>query len=96
MHYPQSTPNEFKGAKAFVEHNGLDVWTELCDLFPGGEWLEVRSTARQLPLLARYAQPERYLRAVLKAILADYRERPGSYFLPPFEVKGKYMRQVRV
>lgn len=96
MHYPQSTPTEFSNAESFVTRHGAAVWCELCDNFPATYWLDVKQIAPRLPSLMKYAQPERYLRAVLKAVLADYRENPDLYFFPPVEVKGKTMRQVRI
>jgi hypothetical protein len=79
MRYPDWTPTCFSGAKRFVERYGFQVWTELCDEALPGEWFRVMDVASRLPTLRQYERPERYLRAVLKAVLADFADRPDAY-----------------
>ena len=78
MRYPARTPTMFSGAKRFVEENGVAVWCDLCDTVMPGEWFGVAEVAVKLESLQNYRNPERYLRAVLKAVIADYAERPSS------------------
>ena len=95
MRYPKATPLQFSGAPAFVEFNGNAVWTDLCDSMPTNEVLRVSDVAAKLTTLTAYARPERYLRAVLHAILADYNERPDDYEQkPPFTLVGKRMAKI--
>ena len=95
MRYPDKVPNQFSGAKAFVETYGNAVWADLCDSMPTGEVIRVCDAAAALNKLSGYVQPERYLRAVLKAILADYKERPDDYdHQPPFTVLGRTMAKI--
>jgi hypothetical protein len=55
-----------------------------------GEWFGVAEVAVKLESLRLYRNPERYLRAVLKAIIADYAERPDEYALgPPVKLRGR-------
>ena len=79
MRYPDSTPTVFTGAKQFVETQGIAVWIDLCDTVMPDEWFNVTDVAGQLETLRGYQRPERYLRAVLKAVLADYQEFPENY-----------------
>jgi hypothetical protein len=79
LRYPDRTPMVFAGAKRFVESRGMQVWCELCDEVLPGEWFRVSDVANKLPSLQGYRQPERYLRAVLKAVMADFDERPDAY-----------------
>lgn len=97
MTYPQTTPTVFSGAKAFVEQHGMNVWCDLCDTVMPDEWFNVTATARQLDCIMRYAKPERYLQAVLKAVIADYCERPDAYeHRPPVQVHGLRMTEAKV
>jgi len=97
MPYPQTTPTVFSGAKAFVEQHGEIVWCELCDTVMPDAWFNVKATARQLDCIRHYANPERYLQAVLKAIIADYHGRPDAYeYRPPVQVRGLRMTEVSV
>ena len=90
LRYPDSTPTVFAGAKRFVESHGMRVWCELCDEVPAGEWFRVSDVASRLPSLQGYREPERYLRAVLKAVLADFDERPDAYEgRAPVQVRGR-------
>jgi len=92
MRYPANTPMLFSGAQRFVEQHGIAVWSELCDTVMPDKWFNVTETARRLDCLRQYQGPERYLRAVLKAILADYAERPDAYeYQPPIKLRGKRM-----
>ncbi len=92
MRYPASTPMLFSGAQRFVEQHGVAVWSELCDTVMPEEWFNVTETARRLDCLRQYRGPERYLRAVLKAIMADYAERPDAYeHRPPIKLRGTRM-----
>ena len=97
MRYPETTPTVFSGAKAFVEQHGATVWCELCDSVTPGEWFHVQTMARQLDCLRQYSKPERYLQAVLKAVIADYQERPEAYeHHPPVQLKGLRMTEAKV
>ncbi len=97
MPYPQTTPTVFSGAKAFVEQHGVTVWCELCDTVTPDQWFHVKTTARQLHCLKRYRKPERYLQAVLKAVIADFEERPDVYeSRPPVQIKGLRMTEAKV
>jgi len=97
MRYPQATPTVFSGAKYLVEQYGVTVWCELCDTVTPGQWFHVTSTARQLDCLRRYRKPERYLQAVLKAVIADFEERPDAYERrPPVQIKGLRMTEAKV
>jgi len=97
MRYPQTTPTVFSGAKAFVEQHGVTVWCELCDTVTPDHWFHVTATARQLDCLQRYSKPERHLQAVLKAVIADFEERPDAYERrPPVQLKGLRMTEVKV
>ncbi|QKS28223.1 MAG: hypothetical protein HT579_04305 [Candidatus Accumulibacter similis] len=97
MRYPQATPTVFSGAKAFVEQHGVTVWCELCDTVTPDQWFHVTATARQLDCLRRYSKPERYLQAVLKAVIADFEERPDAYECrPPVQLKGLRMTEAKV
>jgi len=97
MHYPEKTPTAFSGAQRFVEDNGMAVWCDLCDTVMPGEWFGVAEVAVKLESLRLYRNPERYLRAVLKAIIADYAERPDKYeFGLPVKQQGKRMDVVSV
>ncbi len=97
MRYPQTTPTVFGGAKAFVEQHGVTVWCELCDTVMTDRWFNVKTTARQLDCLKPYKTPERYLRAVLKAVIADYEERPDAYeHRPPVQLNGLRMNEAKV
>jgi len=92
MRYPATTPMLFSGAQRFVEEHGVTVWSELCDAVMPDEWFNVTETARKLDCLRQYQLPERYLRAVLKAIVADYTERPDAYeHQPPIKLRGMRM-----
>lgn len=95
MRYPASTPTQFSGAKSFVEANGNAIWCELTDTYNIGQPIPVADAARKLETLNGYANPARYLRAVLKAIQADYFERPDEYEnIQPFMVIGKTMAKI--
>ena len=97
MRYPASTPMLFSGAQRFVEQHGVTVWSELCDTVMPDEMFNVTETARRLDCLRQYRDPERYLRAVLKAVMADYAERPDEYEKgPPVKLQGKRMDVVSV
>ena len=97
MVYPQTTPTVFSGAKAFVEQHGVTVWCELCDTVTPGEWFNVKSTAGQLECIKHYRKPERYLQAVLKAVIADYEARPDAYEgCPPVQRRGLRMIDAKV
>lgn len=97
MRYPQTTPTVFSGAKAFVEQHGVTVWCELCDTVTPDQWFHVKSTARQLDCLKHYCKPERYLQAVLKAVIADFEERPDAYeHRPPVQLHGLRMTEAKV
>ena len=97
MRYPQTTPTVFSGAKAFVEQHGVTVWCELCDTVMPDRWFNVTTTARQLDCLRHYSKPERYLQAVLKAVIADYAERPDAYeHRPPVQLHGLRMNEAKV
>ena len=90
MRYPARTPTVFSGAKRFVEDNGVAVWCDLCDTVMPEEWFSVSEVAVNLESLRNYRNPERYLRAVLKAVIADYAERPDEYALgPPVKLRGR-------
>ena len=90
MRYPVRTPTVFSGAKRFVEENGVAVWCDLCDTVMPGEWFAVAEVAVKLESLRLYRNPERYLRAVLKAAIADYAERPDEYeFGAPVKLRGR-------
>jgi|PlaIllAssembly_1097288.scaffolds.fasta_scaffold148991_2 hypothetical protein len=90
MRYPDNTPMVFAGAKRFVESHGMQVWCELCDEVLPGEWFQVSGVASKLPSLQGYRQPERYLRAILKAVLADFDQRPDAYEgQAPVKVRGR-------
>lgn len=95
MRYPDATPMQFSGAKAFVETHGSAVWIDLCDTFPTGEPIRLIDAAAKLTTLANYVGPERYLRAVLKAVITDYHERMDDYeHKPPFTVIGTRMARI--
>lgn len=97
MTYPQTTPTVFSGAKAFVEQHGMNVWCELCDTVMPDEWFNIKATARRLDCIKHYTKPERYLQAVLKAVIADYHERPDAYeHRPPVQVHGLRMTEAKV
>ena len=97
MIYPPTTPTVFSGAKSFVEQHGTNVWCELCDTVMPDEWFNVKATAQQLACLEHYSKPERYLQAVLKAVIADYHERPDAYeHRPPVQVHGLRMTEAKV
>jgi hypothetical protein len=97
MPYPQTTPTVFSGAKAFVENHGMKVWCELCDTVMPDEWFDVKETARRLDCIKHYRKPEIYLQAVLKAVIADYRDRPDAYeHHPPVQVFGLRMTKAKV
>lgn len=97
MRYPQTTPTVFSGAKAFVEQHGVPVSCELCDTVTPDQWFQVTSTAKQLDCLRHYRKPERYLQAVLKAVIADYAERPDAYeHRPPVQLHGLRMTEAKV
>ena len=97
MRYPAGTPTTFSGARAFVEKHGAQVWAELRALFPAGKWFRVREAAARLPCLEGYGKPELYLRTVLKALIADYVERPAHYgHQPPITVRGRRMIEARI
>lgn len=97
MRYPQATPTAFSGAKAFVEQHGVTVWCELCDTVMPDRWFNVTTTARQLDCLKHYCKPERYLQAVLKAVIADFEERPDAYeHRPPVQIHGLRMTEAKV
>lgn len=97
MRYPDTTPTVFSGARKFVEDHGYDVWCELCDIVQVQEWFELKSVAPKLTTINKYKSPERYLRAVLKAVVEDYHTRPDNYeHRPPVETDGLNMRRVRV
>ena len=97
MIYPDTTPTVFSGARKFVEDHGHDVWCELCDTVPVREWFTLKSVAPKLTTINKYKGPERYLRAVLKAVIEDYRTRPDAYeHRPPVEIDGLTMRRARV
>ena len=95
MRYPDKVPKQFSGDKAFVETYGNAVWADFCDSMPTGKVIRVSDAAAALETLSGYAQPERYPRAVLKAIQADYKERPDDYeHKPPFTVLGRTMAKI--
>lgn len=95
MRYPAATPMAFSGAKAFVEQHGNRVWEDLCDSMPTGEVLHINETAAELKSIKHYAQPDRYLRAVLSAIRTDYEERQDAYeHNPPFAIVGNTMKRI--
>jgi hypothetical protein len=95
MRFPASTPIVFSSAKAFVELHGNAVWIELCDNCHMEIPLPIKQVAAILPTIAHYANPARYLKAVLFAIKADYQERPDEYeHNPPFIVIGNQMKQI--
>ena len=95
--YPDNTPTQFSGAKSFVEQHGNEVWIDLCDSVPVGKWFNVRDTAGELESLKMYIKPERYLRAVLKALICDYNNRVDDYeHRPPVEARGSRMGYARV
>ena len=95
MRYPESTPMQFSGAKEFVETHGNAVWAEFCDEFHTNVLINTTSAAGKLESLKGYAKPERYLKAVLKAIEADYNERPAEYEgRKPFTIVGKTMKLI--
>ncbi len=95
MHYPQATPKVFGGAQIFVEQYGNAVWCELCDTYPTGVKIVINDAATKLETIKHYNKPERYLRAVLKAIQTDYEERPDDYeHKPPFTVPGNTMSRI--
>jgi len=97
MRYPQTTPTVFSGAKAFVEQHGVTVWCELCDTVPPDQWFHVKTAARRLDCLKHYSKPERYLQAVLKAVIADFVERPEAYeHRPPVQLHGLRMTEAKV
>lgn len=97
MIYPDTTPTVFSGARKFVEDHGHDVWCELCDTVTPDQWFHVKSTARQLDCLRQYSKPERYLQAVLKAVIADFEERPDAYeHRPPVQLHGLRMTEAKV
>ena len=97
MRYPEGTPTGFSGAKRLVEENGSAIWCELCDTVMPGEWFDVTAVAAKLESLRLYRNPHRYLRAVLKAVLADYAERPDEYEkVPPVKLQGRRMDVVSV
>jgi len=97
MRYPQTTASVFTGAKAFVEQHGVAVWCELCDTVTPDQWFNVKAIAQQLDCIKRYRTPERYLRAVLKAVIADYEERPDAYeHRPPVQLNGLRMIEAKV
>ena len=97
MRYPASTPTVFSGAKRFVEENGGAVWCELCDTVMPDEWFRVTDVAVKLESLRLYRNPERYLRAVLKAAIADYAERPDEYEKgPPVKLRGRRLDIISV
>jgi hypothetical protein len=79
MRYPKSTPLQFSNAQKFVEQYGDDVWEELCDTNRCDEILTVTQVAANLQTLAHLRSPTQYLRAVLKAIIDDFNERPEDY-----------------
>jgi hypothetical protein len=79
MRYPDSTPTVFSGARRFVEQHGITVWSELCDTVMPDGLFNVTEVAGKLECLRSYRQPERYLRAVLQATLADFAERPLAF-----------------
>ena len=97
MRYPQTTPTVFGGARKFVEAHGATVWGELCDTVKSDQWFDVSATAQQLEVLKPYRTPERYLRAVLKAVIADYEERPNAYEnRPPVQLHGRSMIKAKI
>ena len=92
MRYPARTPMLFSGGQRFVEQHGIEVWSELCDTVMPDQWFNVTETAHRLDCLRQYQGPARYLRAVLKAIMTDYAERPDAYgHRPPVKLRGKRM-----
>ena len=92
MRYPASTPTAFSGAQRFVEQRGIDVWSELCDTVMPDQFFNVSEVASRLDSLSGYQMPERYLRAVLKAVMADYADRPDDYeHHPPVRLRGRRM-----
>ena len=97
MPYPQTTPTVFTNAKSFVEKHGTKVWCELCDTVMPDEWFNIKSTSQKLDCIRHYTKPERYLQAVLKAVIADYHERPDAYeHRPPVQVRGLHMTEAKV
>ena len=95
MRYPDATPMQFSGAKAFVETHGNAVWIDLCDTFPTGEPIRLIDAAAKLSTLSAYTNPVRHLRAVLHAIITDYHERKDDYeHTPPFTVIGTQMVRI--
>jgi hypothetical protein len=60
------------------------------------EWFNIKITAGQLDCIKHYAKPECYLQAVLKAVMADYAERPDDYeHRPPVQVLGMRMIEAK-
>lgn len=97
MHYPSATPMVFSGARRFVEQRGVEVWSELCDTVMPDEWFNIKTTASQMDCIRHYAKPERYLQAVLKAVMADYAERPDDYeHRPPVQIRGMRMIEAKL
>ncbi len=97
MRYPASTPLAFTGAPTFVTNFGNEVWFELCDTVPTDEYFNVTDVAKKLNSLKLHRQPERHLRAVLAAIIADYNERPDDYeFKCPIKLRGQRMDYVAI
>ena len=97
MRYPDTTPLLFSGARAFVEMHGTRVWCELCDVMPAEIWFNVTHAAGQLSCLGQYKHPERYLRAVLSAVIADYAARSDDYEnRPPVIVRGSRLIEVKI
>lgn len=97
MRYPDRTPLSFSAARTFVQRHGFEVWSALCDTVPADEWFDVTAAARQLGCRAHYQNPGKYLRVVLKAIIADYAERPDDYEnRPPVVIRGNRMIEARI
>lgn len=97
MRYPASTPLQFSGAQAFVEQHGDRVWSEICDTYPTGKLIYISQIAADLECLKHYkSHRSRYVRAVLKAIQADIKERPEAYAdMPlPFTTEGKNLHYI--
>lgn len=65
-------PVFFNGQRTWIPQHVMPVWTELCDTFPIGEPLNVAEIANQLTTLKHYANPARYLRAILTYIEVEW------------------------
>lgn len=85
MRVPDGMPVVFSGSHDFVRDRGVEVWSELCDRMPIGQWFTIQDVAEQFDTLKGYKSPGKYLRAVIKAALLDQIERPEKYERPVIE-----------